>query len=329
VFTGAVSLVAVSNCAACTTQEWLSQVVLSFSSFSRSHSQILTNQTSTMTDATAFLRAWTKLADELKLAIISHALPADQKLIHAQFNTSNRDDIVSTMTNMGGEIEIPKEWYLFDTEVLPLLACPPIAPLVREAFYAQNTFVLGGNSAWRMFRRADSFTGPLASKVRPWVRRTVLQLSPHAETIGRFAKLPSWFPKLHVCHIDLTCWYHLKREDMAPFRDFVTHMAPIEIPTIKLVLEHKAYPDDCEPFEPVTTPHAELEELLMSKITIAVPGGKGLIESWERFTFEPKKYCITPGKTLQHFEAWPVIAEEDGHGRTTRKTVQVGSVVKL
>lgn len=282
---------------------------------------------SIMTEPTIFVRRWTQLADELKLKILRHALPANETMVHIQFNTKHRDRTVSTANNMGRKDDIPKEWFLFDNEVLPLLACPPIAALAREAFYTQNTFTLGGNSSWRMLRRADAFGGPLASKVRPYVRRTVLQLSPHPDTIRAFAHITSWFPNLHVCQINFDCWDNLKDEKKAAFRDFVMQMAPIELPTKKLVLEHKEYPDDY--FEPGTTTLTDFAELLMGKITIAVPEGKDRTESWERFTFEARKFCITPGKTIQHFDAWPMVVESDGYGRLTRKTVQATGLSKL
>lgn len=283
-----------------------------------------------MAEPTAFLRGWTKLADELKLEIIRHALPANEIMSYIQFHPKHREDTVQTMSNMGGgREEVPKEWFLFDGEVLPLLACPPIALLAREAFYTQNTFTVGGNSSWFSMREGESFVGPLASKVRPHVRRTVLKLSPYARNIEAFAKIASWYPNLHECHIDFDCWHLLREEGRASFREFVTQMGPIELTTRKLVLQYRADPGYYKPSETGMSPHAELEELFMSKITIAVPEGKDRTESWERFTFEPMRYSIVLGKTIQHFEAWPVVLEDDGIGRMTRRTVQMGRLGEL
>lgn len=86
-----------------------------------------------------FATYWAQLADELKVCILNHALPNSETFSGEAFSKERR-------CSTGRSDSISQ----FEMNVLPLLACLPIAGLAKEAFYRNNTFRV---SNWSMSGR--------------------------------------------------------------------------------------------------------------------------------------------------------------------------------
>ncbi|KAH7392092.1 hypothetical protein DE146DRAFT_757839 [Phaeosphaeria sp. MPI-PUGE-AT-0046c] len=95
------------------------------------------------------LQGWQKLPDELKLEIIRLALPADLQFGAVDFDDGKESEQWDPMPAMPNGLELSPEDCgkknvrgskdMFDTQVLPLFACPTISYVAIEAFYTQNT----------------------------------------------------------------------------------------------------------------------------------------------------------------------------------------------
>lgn len=88
--------------------------------------------------APSFVEGWRKLPDELKVAILKHALPSGKVFRMAAFH--------ETFVQSRKKSLYPDNLYdariIFSNQVLPLLACPEISTLALEVFYAHNTLRL-------------------------------------------------------------------------------------------------------------------------------------------------------------------------------------------
>jgi hypothetical protein len=101
---------------------------------------------STPTDA--FVQAWRKLPDELKLEIIRHALPSGMpfnvNLFKGELPQSIKNIIESRLQRYPHDSTVACIVHLdvFRRSLIPLLACPETASFVDEALYTQNSFNL-------------------------------------------------------------------------------------------------------------------------------------------------------------------------------------------
>lgn len=91
-----------------------------------------------MTQSSTFLAGWMKLSDELRLEIIRLALPVDQHILLYQFDRNRRrKDWAKNWQKMMNVTERfhQESLFIFDREVLPLVACPATAAFALEAFW--------------------------------------------------------------------------------------------------------------------------------------------------------------------------------------------------
>ena len=104
-----------------------------------------------MAQTSLFLQGWNKLPVELKLGIIRYAVPSSETLTRVQFDRHHHG-----MMRKGSN---------FATEVMPLLACPPIAQIAMEAFYTQNTINLRRQMFFLPPQRFDTFLRHIKTSV--------------------------------------------------------------------------------------------------------------------------------------------------------------------
>jgi hypothetical protein len=98
-----------------------------------------------------FLTNWNKLPDELKLHVLSFALPVDQHYSSVDFSVALR-------RWSSGQV------HDFETRLLPLLACSKLASMAYEIYYKQNTMHISHNG-----QPGHGFLPP--ANVMPFVHR--------------------------------------------------------------------------------------------------------------------------------------------------------------
>jgi hypothetical protein len=99
------------------------------------------------TNTAIFLDGWLTLPDELKLRIVSFALPSDRVLAALALNPPLQKQLPSSVAEIWRR-KFLEMFQLFESEVLPLLACSEIAGMVNEVFYKQNTVSIRYNHSF-------------------------------------------------------------------------------------------------------------------------------------------------------------------------------------
>jgi hypothetical protein len=113
-----------------------------------------------------FVRGWMKLPDELRMMILSFALPSGEKFDWLSFDKAQIDFKYTYMNDPSNTPLISPSMALrmakvrkFQTDVFPLLACITTRDLVPEAFYPQNDFLiliaLGNDTSHMKFPPVD------------------------------------------------------------------------------------------------------------------------------------------------------------------------------
>jgi hypothetical protein len=256
-----------------------------------------------------FLRGWLKLPDELQLDVLRYALPSGEFLTRALFRRKRDIERPRGSRVPTGSLNSPT---IFDTEVLPLLACPVISHLVHDAFYSHNALCVG------MFHR---IVQPPRSAL-PFVRRINLQVDPSVGTLQILAKKATrgfGFPDLQSVHIRFLNHEIYRKAERNTFVDYVQDMDPIHFKTKELSLE---LPDGRRSItvQLCSQTGAFIEGLIMDKMTILTADNKAASERWERFTYDSKDTTRTP---IEWFEAWRLGPMGGRLGRMTRKVVQI------
>jgi hypothetical protein len=159
------------------------------------------------TNTPTFLDGWLTLPDELKLRVISFALPFDARLLSLDFSAALRDQIDPDLLQ-SWLFASPGGLTTFNTDVLPLLACPELRHMAYEAFYKPNTIVFS------VSRDSSHLCHP-TKFITAFMRR--IRMLPDFETVEGFAFL------IKVGKEDL-CGANLHRVEL-----FITGVSPFDL----------------------------------------------------------------------------------------------------
>jgi hypothetical protein len=206
-----------------------------------------------------FLTNWNKLPDELKLHVLSFALPVNQCYDAVDFSVVLRNQSGAYGTRV----------HDFETRLLPLLACSNIASMAYENYYKQN-------SMW--FHPSAGLGSGLIppANILPFVRRLSLCVRYDLKGLEFIVKLGSGdigFANLH--HVEIFIEYDQDLPDVV--NNFFNAMQIVEMPTRSL---HVIYPQPACYSGPVRSMPSDV---LMEKLTIR-PGktGTGIKKRFER-----------------------------------------------
>jgi len=137
---------------------------------------------STISMTTDFIDGWRKLPDEVKLRVVSLALPSGVALVADVFVPSLQHQFPPCFRSR--KSYPAKDFKMFEKEVLPLLACPEVACMAYECFYKQNQVCM----------RSEMWSGAFyfpPTKLSPFVRHLFMQINP-----DRLVQL-KFLPKIH------------------------------------------------------------------------------------------------------------------------------------
>jgi len=264
-----------------------------------------------MLDSTNFVRGWDKLPDELKLAVLRHALQHDRPLRARSFVQHKRYELSTSESiwdaaHLGIELELepePESSY-FKTTVLPFLACPTIAQLAHEAFCTQNRFMLEPHI---------NLLPPLSA--RNLIRHMELDVKATVSEIDwllQVAATSHSFTNLHLIEITVRGSFRDMPETISTM---LSKHSPIGFKTKRLVIRYR---HDCSGAPWPIRLLDSLEMDYMSAFSVVAYEGRKPQERLERR--ERKDGTV---RLLEEGHSWPAGVQDDFGIRETTKLVWI------
>lgn len=195
-----------------------------------------------MSQTSSFIQCWQKLAEEIKLQIIRLALPSNLEFGAVDFDDQEESEEWHFRPAMPDGIELSLEDHgkkdvrgsrdLFNTHVLPFLACPTISHLATEAFYTQNTI---------RFRVEKDLSIRLPPHpLRKYVRTLAGEVSHRPgelDALARVARDETGFSRLQVVNLTVANDED-KNEEWVAFHEALKAIQPIHFRAKKLILTY-------------------------------------------------------------------------------------------
>jgi hypothetical protein len=231
-----------------------------------------------MAQSNGFLQGWRSLPDELKLMVLSFALPSGQTLGSTQFDKvacSTSLELVSRRTDSSWWVHSTsspgalEDCTRFDHGILPFLACPEIVGLVIEVLYQNNT--------------TETLLQNLClppPTVRRHIRKIKLSIQVHTENFCQLAKLFNGNlarSSLELVEVKAT---YMPGTDKKGELSALNVLKTICVPTKQLCVS-LLYDTDCFPFIDRKLSKHEVGAIVLPKFTVEVHEGKEAKECYE------------------------------------------------